>query len=121
VNPVYLFDLASRHAAWASARQAVITGNIANANTPGYKTQDIQRFTDVFDQTSLTMASTEPGHLGADASGRVDNWDVKDTGGPVSLEVEMLKAGDINRGFSLDMDVMRAFNRMLMASVRTGG
>ncbi len=120
MNPVYLFDLASRHVAWESARQTVVTGNIANANTPGYQAQDVQQFSDILDQTKLTMAHTQPGHLGVDPSERAHSWDVRDTGTPVNLENEMLKANQINRGFTLDMDVVRAFHRMLMESVRSG-
>lgn len=128
MNPVYLFDLASRHASWATARQAVITGNIANANTTGYEALEIQRFSDVMDQTSLTMASTEPGHLGAggpndstDAASAARSWEVKSTGNPVGIEEQMLKADQVNRAFSLDMSVVRAFHRMLLTSVRTNG
>ena len=36
LQPVYMFELAAQHARWATVRQAVITGNIANANTAGY-------------------------------------------------------------------------------------
>ena len=125
MDPVYLFDLASRHAQWASVRQAVITGNIANANTPGYEALDVQPFTDVLDQTALTMARTDSGHLEiADASartektGQADSWEVLPSGNSVSLEQELIKADDVNRSFSLDTDVMRAFNRMLLSSVK---
>ena len=47
MTPVYLFGLASRHAQWASLRQVAISGNVANANTPGYEALDVAPFTDV--------------------------------------------------------------------------
>ncbi len=127
MNPVYLFDLAARHTHWAEARQATITGNIANANTPGYEALDIEPFSDVMDQTRLAMARTDPAHLGgteSDAGDAVkvtpsESWDVASSGNTVSIEQELVKADEVNRSFSLDVSVVRAFHRMMLASVRS--
>ena len=62
--PVYLFDLASRQAQWLAARQTTISGNVANANTPGYRARDVEPFADVLDKTKLAMAATNTGHIG---------------------------------------------------------
>jgi flagellar basal-body rod protein FlgB len=126
LNPVYLFDLAARHTRWAEARQATITGNIANANTPGYESLDIEPFADVMDKTRLVMARTDGAHLGGtdDVDGNAmkvaadDSWDVNNTGNSVSVEQELMKADEVNRAFSLDVSVVRAFHRMLLASVK---
>ena len=127
MNPVYLFDLAARHTRWAEARQATITGNIANVNTPGFEALDIEPFADVMDQTRLTMAQTNAAHLGgtdSDAGEAVkvspsESFDVTHSGNSVSIEQELVKADDVNRAFSLDVSVTRAFHRMLLTSVRT--
>ena len=127
MNPVYLFDLTARHTRWAEARQATITGNIANANTPGYEALDLQPFSDVMDQTRLTMARTNVAHLGgveSDAGAALkvsstDSWDVTHSGNSVSVEQEMMKADEVNRAFSLDVSIMRAFHSLMMASVRS--
>ncbi|MFI5003202.1 MAG: flagellar basal body protein, partial [Reyranellales bacterium] len=99
MNPVYLFDLAARHTGWAEARQTTITGNIANANTPGYEALDIEPFSDVMDQTRLTMARTDVAHLGGDTSpgeatkvAASESWDVTHSGNTVSVEQELIKA-----------------------------
>ena len=34
--------------------------------------------------------------------------------------MELVKADEINRSYALDMSIVRAFHRMLLASVRTG-
>jgi len=118
--------LAARHAEWASVRQSLITANIANANTPGFAARDIQPFSDVFDSTRLEMARTERGHidiastdLGAGKVGKEDNWDVSYSGNSVSLDQELVKADDVNRAFSLNAGIVRAFHRMILASVRS--
>jgi flagellar basal-body rod protein FlgB len=121
VEPVYLFNLAAQHAHWASARQAAITGNIANANTNGYSALDIQAFSAALgDAAGVTMASTQPGHIDAGGSGSAASFAVKDSGAPVVLEQELMKADQTNRAFSLDTAIVRAFHRMLIASLRSG-
>lgn len=126
MDSVYLFDLASRHAAWASVRQSALTSNVANANTANYQRLDVEPFSEVLDQTSLTLASTAPGHLGIDGNevqvggaGR-DSFEIKETGGPVKLESELIEADEVNRGYALDTSVVRAFHRMLLTAVRSG-
>ncbi len=57
---IHLFDLASRQAEWLSVRQAAVSGNVANANTPAFKARDVEPFKDVLEQTQLTMAATDP-------------------------------------------------------------
>ena len=125
MQPVHLFDLASRHAQWASVRQALVTGNIANANTPGYEAVDIEPFSVVLNAASgAAMAQTAPGHIGDGTSSgeaaRLDGYGVTATGGAVALDQELVKADEINRSYALDMSVVRAFHRMILASARTG-
>jgi len=127
VGPVYLFDLASRQAKWLSVRQAAISGNIANANTPGFKALDVEPFADVLDKTRLTMAATDSGHINIDPSQvrstkvkKNDSWDVVHSGNSVSIEQEMVKAGEINRDHSLNTSVVKAFHRMLISSAKGG-
>jgi flagellar basal-body rod protein FlgB len=124
VSPVHLFALAAQHAQWASVRQAVVTGNIANANTPGYGALDVEPFSAVFNDTALTMARTAPDHFALERAGAsgsaAGGWDVEDTGASVALDQELIKADEVNRAFAPDTSVMRSFHRMLMASLRSG-
>jgi flagellar basal-body rod protein FlgB len=115
-----MLTLAAQHARWATVRQAVITGNIANANTPGYVAHDVEPFSAILaDTAGVTMAGTSPQDLsvGGDSA---RTWQVKETGTPVELDQQLMLADDTNRGFALDNAIVRAFHRMLMASVRTG-
>lgn len=126
MEPLFLFNLASRHAQWASVRQAAIAGNIANANTPGYRAVDAEPFSAVLDKTHLTLARTASSHLDVTGAGvpvtkmnAKDGWDTSTSGNTVSLEQEMLKADDVNRAFSLNTSIVRAFHRMVLASVKS--
>jgi len=127
VGSVYLFDLASRQAQWLSVRQATISGNIANANTPGFKARDVEPFVDVLDQTKLTMAATNSGHIGIDGSHvrsakvkKSESWEIMHSGNSVSIEQEMAKAGEVNREHSLNTSIVKAFHRMVLSSTRSG-
>ena len=124
MQPVHLFDLASRHAQWVASRQTTVAGNIANANTPGYRTAEIAPFRDVLDATGLALARTDAAHMSTDGTaGGVDDgqtFDVTATDRPVSLDREMIKADEDFRAFSFDTNVTRAFHRMILASVRSG-
>jgi flagellar basal-body rod protein FlgB len=127
VQPVYLFDLASRHAQWTSVRQATITSNIANADTPGFEALDVEPFGEVLDKTALVMAKTSAGHIDVESAGldptkvkKIDSWDVTHSGNSVSIDQEMIKAAEVNGAYSLNTNIVRAFHRMMMASVRTG-
>jgi len=125
MTPVHLFNVISQHNRWLSVRQATIAGNIANANTANYKALDVEPFEAAMAQTRLSMATTQPAHLsmGADASAKVevrkeDPWEISHSGNSVSLEQELIKAGDVNRAFKLNAGVLKAFHRMLLASTK---
>ncbi|WP_343074000.1 flagellar basal body rod protein FlgB [Microvirga zambiensis] len=125
-SPVYLFDLASRQSQWLAARQTTISGNVANANTPGYRARDVEPFADVLDKTKLTMAATNGGHIGFEPSRaeaakvkKSESWDTVYSKNSVSLEQELIKAGEVNRQHSLNTSIVKSFHRMLLSSVRT--
>ncbi|CAA9227005.1 MAG: Flagellar basal-body rod protein FlgB, partial [uncultured Acetobacteraceae bacterium] len=42
-----LLQLTERRMAWLEARQRVLAGNIANADTPGYQPRDVRSFASV--------------------------------------------------------------------------
>lgn len=125
LDQVYLFGLASRRAEWLSNRQTVVSENIANVNTPGFKAKDIKPFSDVMETTRLAMAGDNSLHL-SDASGRAadideateNSWGTVHSGNSVSLEQEMLKGGEIQRDFSLDTSVVKAFHRFLLTATK---
>ena len=122
---MYLFEVAAQHGRWLATKQATIATNVSNANTPGFKAQDVQAFEQVFDKSKLAIEATQPGHidvggtdlrsLGVKAS---DPWDVTHSGNSVSVEQEMMKAGDINRAYALDTSIVKAFHRMYLTSLK---
>ena len=123
MEPVNLFDLAVQQSRWLAVRQSAVAGNVANANTPGYAAVDVEPFEKVLDKTAVALAATRPGHIrGASAeAGYAVREDARapsllPSENSVSLENEMLKAGEIRRQFELNTAIVKAFHRMLMMS-----
>ncbi|KQO51590.1 flagellar basal body rod protein FlgB [Methylobacterium sp. Leaf85] len=124
---VYLFDLASQQARYLAVRQATIASNVANVNTPDYKARDVVPFADVMARTAATsgMTMTTSTHMSS-SEGAIpikpvkadDAWDALVTSSSVSLEQEMLKAGQVSREHNLNMGIVKVFDRMLRAAVR---
>lgn len=122
---VHLFNVVSQHNRWLSVRQATIAGNIANANTPGFKALDVAPFEAAVESARLAMTASAPGHMTPSDSAvpatemRAEQpWDITHSGNSVSLEQELIKAGDVNRSYRLNTSVLKAFQRMLLASAK---
>lgn len=125
LEPIHLFDLAAKQARWLSTSQAVIAANVSNANTPNFKAQAVQPFADVLERTQLQLASTNAAHLDLSPADQQavavkpeNPWETTEFGNSVSIEQEMIKAGDVNRSFALNTNLVRAFHGMLMESVK---
>lgn len=79
--------------AWLGARQTVLARNVANANTPGFKPEDVA----AFDPKGLKpMAVSSKGD--GDPSHR---FETKPTGQIVSLEDEMAKLAEVQLDYQL--------------------
>jgi len=123
MSEIYLSKLADSNAAWLSARQTLIAGNIANANSPGYKSVDVKPFSDAFRNAGLNVATTKTGHISAGlgntngvgtTSGTA--WETYHSGGNISLPQEMIKAGEVSTSYQLNTGVMKAFHRMVISA-----
>ncbi|WP_170526218.1 FlgB family protein [Ruegeria arenilitoris] len=100
-----VFKVAYALATHAGQRQAVISRNMANADTPGYRARDIESFAEAFEKSSATsaMSATRDGHLNGVGPGGM-TWAehmrggaVDPNGNGVSLEEEMLNAVEVKR------------------------
>jgi flagellar basal-body rod protein FlgB len=88
---------------WSQERQRVLAENVANADTPRYRANDLAP--PKFDApaqgsqaAAVNLATTEPGHLagfGASSaqfrSESKGNYEVRPTGNSVNIEEEMMK------------------------------
>jgi len=122
---MHIFELASHHRAWLSQRQATLAGNIANANTPGYAARYVQDFASLLTQSRAGQAVTHPAHIStvSDMPAASVETAVPDyathSGNTVDVEHELLNASEIRSGYALNVSVVKTFNRMLQAGLRS--
>ncbi|MFD1328415.1 flagellar basal body rod protein FlgB [Mycoplana ramosa] len=125
MQPIQFFELASRQAEWLSVRQSVVAGNIANANTPGYRAKDVSPFQSVLENTGIRMAATNPMHftegsLSSEITEVEPNKDVGEqiSGNTVGLAEELMKQGQVKREFELNAGLVKVYHRMMLMTVR---
>jgi len=124
MSQIHLFAVSAQQAQWLSMRQTAISGNIANANTPGYKPVDVEPFERILDNTGLGLETSAASHLHGAGGPRQTarkgegSWQVSPSGNAVSLEQELIKADEVNRAYALNTGIVKAFHRMLMMSVK---
>ncbi len=125
MDPVNFFSLASQQNRWLSVRQSVLAQNVANVNTPGFKALDVEPFEAVLNATGVEMSKTQANHMspvggeGAESTTEENSkWQVVHSGNSVSLEVQMLKSGEVAGAYARNTSVIKAFHRMLLASAR---
>lgn len=94
-----IFQTSVAMAKHAGARQAVIAGNIANADTPGFRARALEDFSSTYNAGKETnLKATRAGHLGHGANATAQRATMYSTAEPapngnsVSIEEEMLNA-----------------------------
>lgn len=85
---------------WHQSRQGVLSENVANADTPGYRARDMKPFdVDKLDNTGsagLSTAITQKNHLAgfmtasSNKNTKVDSFEITPDGNSVSLEEQMM-------------------------------
>ena len=118
---IYINSLSADSAKWLSVRQSLIAGNIANANTPGFKALDVKDM-DVSVQRFSALLATNDKHISSSSASAggvaIKNgtpWETYLSGGNVSLPQEMLKANEVSSAFQLNTSVMKSFHRMVIS------
>jgi flagellar basal-body rod protein FlgB len=117
-----LTRMAQALASYSGARMGVIARNVAHADTPGYKAQDLAPFAEVFAAESGGMRATRPGHLAASSDGmamvaqRAPGREAPN-GNTVSLEGEMVKSVEARQSHEMALAVYRATSDVVRASL----
>lgn len=107
----------------AMARQGMVARNVANADTPGYRAQDMGSFANAWKGGfEEAMRATDPRHFTGGAqqvSARPDpsSGELSPNGNSVSLEKEMMRAADIRREHNLSLTIYRSSLSLLRASL----
>lgn len=114
--------MAAGSARHANLRQTVVAQNIAHANTPGYRAQDIPSFAETVSEgpQAQAMRRTRANHLPGSAAGfRNAPRAVDGTRGPdgntVSIETEMMRTAELR----MQHDTALAIYRSAISAIRS--
>lgn len=114
LDSINLLQLASTRMQWLSARQKVISENIANADTPGYRAQDVTPFAQYVDKVDQSGGTTG---FGADqpvaTADAPDTWGSTLSGNTVVLEQQTVKAGETASQYRLAASLYRKASDLL--------
>lgn len=122
-----ILQMAHAFARHAAARQGVVATNIAHADTPGYRAQDLIPFRQYLEErppADAGLRATRAGHLSGPA-GAGDPRLVTLTapgadnpnGNTVSLEQEMVRAARIRQQHDLALGIYRTASTILRRSL----
>ena len=105
-------------------RHSLLTSNLANMETPGYKTKDIsfeQRLqASLPDKNQLRMVKTDPRHLPVyDSSGKITPEVT--TGGDVDIDKQMSKLAENNLMYNAMMQLLGRKYRAIRETIAEGG
>ncbi len=120
-----IIKMAQAMAANAGARMGAIAGNIANADTPGYKARDVPDFAASYAASGDGMRATRAGHFSADADAAVPVAVIRrgassPDGNSVSLEREMVKAAEVREQHDMALSIYRATSDILRDALGRG-
>lgn len=111
---------------FTTARQGVLAGNVANADTPRYRARDIE-FETALDHEQLAMASTHGSHLSAGSEfGRATRFVLGPKGdGPdgngVSLDDELIRMSRNAGAYQDQADILSRLLGLMRSAISGEG
>jgi flagellar basal-body rod protein FlgB len=123
-----LFKLMARRMGWLTQRQEVLSHNIANADTPNFKPEDMKPFSfenAMSDASRIEMAATAAGHLKGNRPALADRarrertpYETTPDGNAVVLEEQMLKVGQTSQLYDTVLNLYKKQLSMIQTAVR---
>lgn len=123
---IALFKALGAKMDYLTMRQRVVSQNIANADTPGYKPKDLKPvdfgkvLNEVTDTGSVSLASTNPGHMlapGQTAHGEAKKaktvYEVAPAGNAVIMEEQIINSNQTSMDYNLMTSLYQKNVRML--------
>jgi flagellar basal-body rod protein FlgB len=123
ISDIPILSMLRTRMQWHQERQRILAENVANSDTPGYRARDLvpPDFQHAL-QASLTLATTNSGHIGGSGGGgspfaeNTDlHYEVRPRGNGVNHEDEMLKLA----GNQMDYDAASSLYSHSLALIKT--
>ncbi|GER08592.1 flagellar basal body rod protein FlgB [Iodidimonas muriae] len=127
LDGIEVVTLSKMRLSYLEERHQLVAQNVANADTPGFKMQDLKPFDAVIDRNfgrHMAAVRTDPGHL-MPVSGeqkfatdrRADGWERAPSGNSVLLEQEMMKATEISGAYEMTNLVLGKTSEMMRTAM----
>lgn len=127
-NRIETLRMAGALVSHGAERQRIIASNISNADTPSYRTKDLDSFSASFNSLPEGgMRATNPLHLTASGWGMGGARTLElptepnPNGNTVSLEEEVFKIADARREFDLALTITKSSLGMIRTSLGRRG
>lgn len=135
LTSVPLLDVLRERMSWLSARQNVLSQNVANADTPGYSAADLKPvdFEKVLQQSTEPAAfqgglvvtdphhiATTPGASSGFQSTAAGDDAIDQTGNTVSVEEEMMKVADTQAQYQAATNIYAKAISMMRTAIDSG-
>lgn len=128
-----LFKMARQKMSWLGQRQAVLAQNIANVNTPGFRSKELESLD--FDRelkrlAPVRLAATAGGHLGGTVTPPEhhvekvrlrDVYEVNPDGNSVVMEEQLMKLSDNQMQYQLATNIYQKHVKMLRMALGNQG
>lgn len=121
LDSISFFKNASQRLQWLGNRQKVISENVANSDTPGFKAKDVTSFAKMIEGTQKTgILTTNTGHIsnttevpGVQSVVDKEAWSETITGNTVVLEQQTIKANEVGENYQLAVQLYRKGHDLL--------
>ena len=112
--------LAETRLHWLDARQRVLSHNVANADTPGFRPSDLRPFAQALAGADRAMARTDPRHLAPSRDARAQRErrvEHSMDGNGVALDREALRIADTETAHALAVGLHRRYLGMFRTAL----
>jgi flagellar basal-body rod protein FlgB len=121
IGDIPLFHLAEQRLAWIDGRQRLLAQNIANADTPGWKPQDLAPFAQGLQHAQAALTLTNPMHMVAAAPApgtlRASASERAPDGNAVSLDDQLAKVADTETAHDLTSDLYKKYMSLFRTAI----
>ncbi len=131
INQLGLFRVLGQRLDWLTQRQAVLSQNIANADTPGYRPNDLRPFAEHLARTpppAVQLAATQPGHLAGRPGAasalpvrRQRSAETAPNGNEVVVEQQLMTMGATARDHQMALNLYRKNLGMIRMALGRAG
>lgn len=133
LSQMTLFKMARQKMSWLGQRQAVLAQNIANANTPNYRSKELETLDfgrELKQLAPVRMAATAGRHLAGTSTPpeyRVDKvklrdvYEVNPDGNSVVMEEQLMKLSDNQMQYQLATNIYQKQLKMLRMALGNQG